>query len=90
MVDHGLDVHQAIQAATLGGARALSLEGSVGSIEVGKRADLVVFSGDPLTDPSVFRDSAAVRFVMRGGVVYRSEETDVRSSRTASVEDGVK
>jgi imidazolonepropionase len=37
-----LTVEEAIRAATLGGAQALRLEREVGSLEVGKRADLVV------------------------------------------------
>jgi len=37
-----IDVHQMIAAYTINGARAMSQENSVGSIESGKRADLVV------------------------------------------------
>jgi 5-methylthioadenosine/S-adenosylhomocysteine deaminase len=41
-----LPAFQVLQMATLGGARALGLDGLVGTLEVGKRADLVVYDFD--------------------------------------------
>ena len=51
-----LDAHRALRMATLNGARAMGLESEVGSLEVGKAADLVAFdlSGlaqQPIYDP---------------------------------------
>jgi cytosine/adenosine deaminase-related metal-dependent hydrolase len=48
--------HQALELATIGGARALNLDSRVGSLEVGKDADLAAFTTDiprttPLGDP---------------------------------------
>jgi imidazolonepropionase len=40
----GMTLDQALTAATHGGARALAMEGEVGSLEVGKRCDLIVLS----------------------------------------------
>ncbi len=46
----GLSLEEALSAATMGGAMSLGLENEVGSIEVGKRADLLVLNSDRLLD----------------------------------------
>lgn len=53
-----LSAHDALAMATLGGARALGLESTIGSLEVGKAADLTAFSlahhdAQPVHDPAV-------------------------------------
>jgi imidazolonepropionase-like amidohydrolase len=60
-VRYGLDAEQARRGMTRIAAEYAGVEGSVGSIERGKRADLVVFSGDPL------RLDSSVDWVMIGG-----------------------
>ena len=57
----GLDEETAIRAFTIHNAQALKLEHRLGSVEPGKDADLVIFSGDPL-DPAT-----TVRLVLVGG-----------------------
>ncbi len=64
--DHGASAMAAVQAATSSAARLLGLEAEIGTIEVGKRADLVLVDGDPLTDLGRLRDP---RLVMQGGRV---------------------
>jgi imidazolonepropionase-like amidohydrolase len=47
-VAYGLDRALALSAITLAPAKALGLDKAVGSVEPGKRADVVLWSGDPL------------------------------------------
>jgi len=61
---HGASPMQAIHAATSTAARLLGVEDDVGTIETGKRADLVLVDGDPLVDLSRL---AHPRLVMQGG-----------------------
>jgi imidazolonepropionase-like amidohydrolase len=63
----GMTPLEALRAATLDGARYLGLDHEIGSIEVGKLADLVVLDRNPLED---IRGSEAVSMVMLNGRVY--------------------
>jgi len=63
-VKAGFTPMEAIQAATLVPARFMRLDRELGTVEVGKRADLVVVHGDPLADVSAIRRTALV--VTRG------------------------
>jgi imidazolonepropionase-like amidohydrolase len=47
-VKHGLDRDTALQALTINPARIIGIDDRLGSIEPGKDADLVIWSGDPL------------------------------------------
>jgi len=60
----GLPPVAALRAGTINGARALGLSDRLGSIEVGKWADLVVVGGNPLED---IRNTRNVRHVIKGG-----------------------
>lgn len=66
-VEAGFTPMEAIQAATLVPARAMRLEKESGTIEVGKRADLVIVGGDPLAD---IRNVRRVERVVVRGKVY--------------------
>jgi Tol biopolymer transport system component/imidazolonepropionase-like amidohydrolase len=70
-VHAGLSPFQAIQTATVNAAQALGLEAELGSIEVGKRADLTFLGSDPLED---IRNTRDVRRVMRGGRIFTVNE----------------
>ncbi len=62
---------EALYVGSLGGARYLGLDAEVGSIEVGKLADLVVIDGDPTRD---IRQSDRVAHVVLGGEVLRAAD----------------
>jgi imidazolonepropionase-like amidohydrolase len=70
MVEYGLDPMQALVAATRNAAENLAILDSVGTIEVGKVADLMMVRGDPLQDITAMQQ---VVFVARHGRVYRDD-----------------
>ena len=70
MVKHGMPAAAAIKAATLNAADLLGIAAETGSIEVGKRADLIAVAGDPLSDITVLK---RVEFVMKDGVVQKRQ-----------------
>ena len=60
---------QALRAATQWAARCLGLEREIGTIEKGRRADLVVVKGNPLDDIAGLLDPARIELVCKGGVI---------------------
>jgi imidazolonepropionase-like amidohydrolase len=71
MTKAGLSPLQALQTATINPARFLQRERTQGTIEAGKRADLVLLEADPLTDIRNTRRIAAV--LVRGRLLSRPE-----------------
>jgi imidazolonepropionase-like amidohydrolase/Tol biopolymer transport system component len=72
-VKGGMAPLQAIRDATLNGAHYLGMDRDIGSLEVGKLADLVVIDGDPLAD---IRQSDRVVDVMLNGRLYALPHMD--------------
>ncbi|MSR03844.1 MAG: hydrolase, partial [Gemmatimonadetes bacterium] len=62
--DVGLTPLEALTAATRNGARVLGLESTLGTVEAGKLADLVVLGSDPTRDIRHLRDIVQV---IKGG-----------------------
>ena len=60
----------ALQSATINTARLLRIEGEAGSIEAGKRADIVAVEGGPLADISLMQN---VSFVIKQGKIHKRE-----------------
>src|SRR5262249_14692358 len=67
LVEGGFTPVQAIQIATLNGARFLGEQNRIGSIAPGKQADLVVIEGDP---SSRIADIRKVKLVFKEGAAY--------------------
>ena len=66
-VKSGFTPMEAIQAATLVPARVMKLENEVGTIETGKRADLIILDRDPLDN---IRNIRTAKTVITGGRMY--------------------
>ena len=81
---HGLNAHEldvyvnqlgmaplaALQTATMNAADLMGWSAKTGTLEAGKWADIIAVAKNPLDDVRVLED---VKFVMKGGVVYKGE-----------------
>jgi imidazolonepropionase-like amidohydrolase len=67
LLEAGFTPEQVVQIMTLNGARILGVDATLGSIEAGKLADLVVIRGDIAADPAAIRN---VTHVFKDGVGY--------------------
>ncbi len=68
-IGNGLDRQAAFSALTIGAARAFDLDARIGSVELGKDADLLVLDGEPLAGQT------RIQYVLSGGdVVITPEE----------------
>ena len=82
---HPLEV---IRAATLNGAEALGMDDEIGSIEVGKKADIIVIDENPLQNLKVLYGTGAikltddndvvrvggVRYTIKDGIIYDAKQ----------------
>ena len=71
LIKIGMSPMQAIQAGTIVNAQLLNKDKEIGSIEIGKFADIIAVKGDPLKDISELQ---RVKFVMMGGKVVKNEK----------------
>ena len=67
MVEAGMSPMDVIKSATVNGADLLGMSKSIGTIEVGKQADIIATDGSPLDDIKQLLD---VDFVMKSGKVF--------------------
>ncbi len=73
MASGGMDEHAALQMATIMSADAIGLDGDLGSLEVGKLADLQVLGSNPLDD---LENTIDIDFVMKNGRLYEADTLD--------------
>lgn len=70
MTEAGMPIMEALKSATMVAAEVLEMKDQLGSIEVGKLADIIATDANPLTD---VRTLMNVTFVMKEGVVYKKQ-----------------
>jgi imidazolonepropionase-like amidohydrolase len=63
----GMSPMEALVAATRSAAEALDIANLTGTVEPGKRADLLIIEGDPLADLTLLRDPNAILAVFQDG-----------------------
>ncbi|NKB87667.1 MAG: amidohydrolase family protein [Acidobacteria bacterium] len=66
----GMSPMNALRVATIHGAEGIGMGNDLGSIEVGKMADLVILSANPLDD---IRNTSAISHVMKNGRLYNGD-----------------
>src|ERR1700736_2586733 len=71
MVAGGMTPMQAIVATTKSAAECTRISHLTGTLEPGKRADVLGVDGDPLTDIRVLQDTARLALIMRDGTMFK-------------------
>ena len=66
----GFSAGEALQAATKHGGEAFMPDGSLGTLEAGKIADIVIVKGNPLEQIGVLQDADAIAAVIKEGQIY--------------------
>nr|WP_277602560.1 amidohydrolase family protein [Parahaliea mediterranea] len=73
LAEGGMDPHRVLRAATVNGARTLGVDDQLGTLDVGRLADLIVLDKNPLED---IRNSNSVRYTMLNGRLYDAYSLD--------------
>lgn len=76
-----LGAHRAIVSATKTNAELFNLAGEIGTVEIGKRADLILVTGDPLSDVGLLAEPASIPLVLLAGAVVK--DADGRSGHAS-------
>ncbi|MDA5193859.1 metal-dependent hydrolase family protein [Govanella unica] len=66
----GMTAEDVLRTATVNGAKLLGLDADIGTLEVGKRADIIATAANPLVDVGALQH---VTFVMAGGKVFSAQ-----------------
>lgn len=81
LVDCGLSPLNAIVAATRTTAEAFGLLDEIGTLEPGKKADVLVVQGDPTADIAILTQRSNIMMVLRDGKVEAADQIGVRVAR---------
>jgi imidazolonepropionase-like amidohydrolase len=76
LVDCGLSPMDALVAATRSTADVLGILHRTGTLEAGKRADLLVVNGDPIRDIAILSSKDSIFLVMKNGVIQMAGDFD--------------
>ena len=71
MTQNGLSPAEALMATTRIAAEAIDIQDRAGTLEAGKRADVLVVDGDPIADLRVLQDPARIAWVVKAGQVVK-------------------
>ncbi|MQF69229.1 amidohydrolase family protein [SAR202 cluster bacterium AD-804-J14_MRT_500m] len=67
MVRHGMSTMEALEAGTRKAAEAIGMEEEVGTLEAGKRGDLLILDGNPIVDINLLQDRSNLWLIVKGG-----------------------
>ena len=71
LVEMGFTIQEAVKICTLNGAKYLELEGTIGTIEAGKIADLIILEENIKDNVTAIRSK---KIVFKNGIGYNSEK----------------
>ena len=71
LIEMGLSIEEAVKVCTYNGALYLERDGEIGTIEQGKRADMILIKGNPSVDIEAFRQ---MTIVFKNGIGYDSQK----------------
>jgi len=69
-VEHGMTPMHAIQTATQHAAKAIKMDKDLGTLEVGKIADIIGVNGDPLRNIRLLEERQNIKLVMKQGTIF--------------------
>jgi imidazolonepropionase-like amidohydrolase len=80
MVKHGMSEMEAIVAATKTSAEAIGRDDTLGTIEPGKFADILILDASPLDNIGVLRQKNNIKMIVKNGKIVVNRTLDTESS----------